>query len=133
MKYFNDLTEKEIDNLSEYDFLDVMLNEDVTEINLRNRQITTRVDHTMCLTMVGVIVLSFGFSVYTVLSLIPALIVLLFAIVSYRKREYNYASLKVNIVLAKTSGLIDDDNFDIVQDHLDRVIGCETIFSKMFL
>jgi hypothetical protein len=133
MKYYKDLTEEEIDNLSHYEFLDVMLNEDVTEINIRNRQISTRVNHTVCLTMVGIMVLSFGFNLYTLLSFVPALITLLFAVISYRKREVNYVSLKLNIALAKTSGLVDDDNFDIIQDHLDRVIGCETIFSKLFL
>lgn len=135
MKYYSELTETEIDNLSHYEFLDVMLNEDITEINLRNIQITTRINHIIFLTMLGVIVLPFGFDVFgffSLLSFIPALTILLFAYITYRKREYNYVSLSLNIALAKTSGLVDDDNFDIIQEHLDRVKGGETIFSKWF-
>ena len=135
MRYYSELTEDEKKDLHHEDFLEITLNEDVVKFNKSDMKFTTRLNHLIIVVLLGILVsfLEFNvFGLFTLLSFIPAIIISLSMIKPYKNKKYHSASLNVNICLAKTSGIIDDDNYYLVEKYLNRIIINKNIFLKMF-
>jgi hypothetical protein len=117
-----DLTDKEIENYSEIELLNMDLTESVDKILNTTKKFKTVLNHFIASTLLATLCsFLFSFGLYTPILFVPSIIFLFLVNRFGNDKKTALISFKMSILFYKESGIIDESNEYLVEKYLNRI------------
>ena len=121
MKHFTEMTDEELKELTNNELVELQMCDAYENIISTREILKTRITHLVSILSLGIIGFLFGYGIFSLVVLIPAIIMGIFVYMARDNKMVAFMSFKVLICFLEGVEIVDESNYFIVKKYINKL------------